>query len=446
MKLHDSMKNMPEMNPFAEQLHFLSTQCAADVPLPLALLQKTLQLGEREFSTAKENNILAGNMVQLPVGLILLPDHLQSAIGEEAGVELRQRLIENAADEAESAMHHHSRLDQLSAIREIGPHLLNLATLAQDIFHPRAIGLWIAFGDYLFAVGKFTEALQSYRHAVEADNQTHRQTDQEKIKLTKKLGDTAFALNSFNDAELYYLSALILVKQTYRKEKVEQASFYENLGKTAFKRGDIEKAIRMYQKTLEIEVNYGKNANLLASRHNNLGRVFQANAQFKLAIEHFEEAAKLWENEGASEHHVNQSLALKNLGTVYQELGDLKQAQTYLESAIRKSEAHYGADHSDIGRDANILALILQEQGKFEEALAQFRRALRIDIQTFGMNHPEVALTMNNMGMLFLDIDDRPRALETIRQAHDIVTQCTREDHPCRLQIEENLRGLEEVL
>lgn len=435
------------MNLFAEQLHFLSTQCAADVPLPLSLLQKTLQLEELEFSAAKEKNIISGNMVHLPVGLILLPDHLQSAIGEEAaGTELRQRLIENAADEAQSAMHHHSRLDQLAAIREIGPHLLNLAALAQEISHPRAIDLRVAFGDYLFAVGKFTEALQSYRHAVEIDNKFHRQTDREKINLTKKLGDAAFALNAFNDAELYYLSALILVKQTYGKESVKQASFYENLGKTAFKRGDLEKAIRMYHKALGIEANYGKNANLLASRHNNLGRAFQADAQFELAIEHFEEAVRLWENKGVSEHHVNQSLALKNLGTVYQELGDLEQAQKHLESAIRKSEAHYGPDHSDIGRDANILALILQEQGKFDEALGQFRRALRIDIQTFGMNHPEVALTMNNMGMLFLELDDRQRALETIRQAHDIVTQCTREDNPYRIQIEENLRGLEEIL
>ena len=131
---------------------------------------------------------------------------------------------------------------------------------------------------------------------------------------------------------------------------------------------------------------------------------------------------------------------------VYQKLGDLGQAQKYLESAIRKSESHYGPDHSDIGRDANILALILQKQGKFDEALKQFRRALRITIQVFGMNHSEVALTLNNMAMLFLEMDDRQRALETIHQAHDIVTQHIREDHPCRIQIEENLRGLEEIL
>ena len=434
------------MNLFAEQLRFLSAQCAADIPLPVALLQKTLQLDALDFSAAKEDNITAGNMVQLPVGLILLPDHLQSAIGEETKTELIQRLIENAAEEAQKAMRHHSRLDQLAAIREIGPHLLIFAALAQGISHPRAIDLWIVFGDYLFAIGKFSDARQSYRHAVETDNQTHRQTDREKIKLTKKLGDTAFALNDFDDAELSYLSALILVKQTYGKKSVKQAAFYENLVKTAFKRGDIEKAVRMYQKTLEIESMYGKNANLLASRHNNLGRVFQADAQFKLAIEQFKEAVRLWENEGASEHHVNQSLALKNLGTVSQELGDLEQAQKYLKSAIQKSESHYGPDHSDIGRDANILALILQEQGNFDEALAQFRRALRIDIQTFGMNHPEVALTMNNMSMLFLEMEDRPRAHETIRQAHDIITRCAREDHPFRLQIEENLRGLEEIL
>jgi len=434
------------MNLFAEQLHFLSTQCAADVPLPLALLQRTLQLEEIEFSAAKEANITTGNMVQLPVGLILLPDHLDSTIDEEAGKKLRHLLIENAADEAQSAMHNHSRLDQLAAIREIGPHLLKLATLAQESSHPRAVDLWIVFGDYLFAVGKFTEALQSYRHAVEIDNKFHGQTDREKINLTKKLGDTALALNAFDDAELYYLSALILVKQTYGKENVKQASFYENLGKTAFKRGDIKKAILMYQKTLEIEMACGKNVNLLASRYNNLGRVFQADDQFELAIEHFEEAVRLWENEGASEHHVNQSLALKNLGTVYQKLGDLGQAQKYLESAIRKSESHYGPDHSDIGRDANILALILQEQEKLDDALVQFRRALRINIQVFGMNHSEVALTLNNMAMLFLEMDDRQRALETIHHAHDIVTQHIREDHPCRIQIEENLRGLEEIL
>jgi len=213
------------------------------------------------------------------------------------------------------------------------------------------------------------------------------------------------------------------------------------LGQLAFIQNDFCTALRHYQHALAIETNAQSGDNRIASRWNNLGKVHQAAGDLNAAVDCFQKAAALWQHAGTSEHHVNQALALKNLGMAYQQLGRLEDARVCLEQAIQLSEAFYGKDHPDIGRDANLLAGILQQMGLLTQALPFFQRALQIDIHAFGRLHPEVALTLNNLGTLLYQMGKIDDARAAFEEALTILQQCASPDHPYRQQVEENLHS-----
>lgn len=56
-----------------------------------------------------------------------------------------------------------------------------------------------------------------------------------------------------------------------------------------------------------------------------------------------------------------------------------------------------GADHPDVAKQLNNLALLCQNQGKFEEVEQYYQRALGIYQTQLGPNNPNVAKTKNNL-------------------------------------------------
>lgn len=56
-----------------------------------------------------------------------------------------------------------------------------------------------------------------------------------------------------------------------------------------------------------------------------------------------------------------------------------------------------GADHADVAKQLNNLALLCQNQGKYEEVEMYYQRALEIYVQKLGPDDPNVAKTKNNL-------------------------------------------------
>lgn len=61
-----------------------------------------------------------------------------------------------------------------------------------------------------------------------------------------------------------------------------------------------------------------------------------------------------------------------------------------------------GADHPDVAKQLNNLALLCQNQGKYDEVERYYRRALEIYETKLGPDDPNVAKTKNNLSSAFL--------------------------------------------
>src|SRR5680860_1259347 len=92
--------------------------------------------------------------------------------------------------------------------------------------------------------------------------------------------------------------------------------------------------------------------------------------------------------------------------------------------ALAIDEQSYGAEHPNVARDLNNLALLLQATNRLAEAEPLMRRALAIDEQSYGAEHPEVAIDLNNLAQLLqakwhgLSARDREVGREHGQSAH----------------------------
>ena len=65
------------------------------------------------------------------------------------------------------------------------------------------------------------------------------------------------------------------------------------------------------------------------------------------------------------------------------------------------SEKAFGAEHLDVAKSQNNLALLYQDQGRFEEAETFYKLSVETNEKILGTDHPEVAKGLNNLGMLY---------------------------------------------
>ncbi|MDE8344489.1 MAG: tetratricopeptide repeat protein, partial [Acidocella sp.] len=76
--------------------------------------------------------------------------------------------------------------------------------------------------------------------------------------------------------------------------------------------------------------------------------------------------------------------ALRDLGRITHELGEMEDAQALLRRAIAIHTMTLGAEHPDTATDINHLGLVLHDIGDLDAAHNAFERALSIDEQHFG--------------------------------------------------------------
>jgi tetratricopeptide (TPR) repeat protein len=91
--------------------------------------------------------------------------------------------------------------------------------------------------------------------------------------------------------------------------------------------------------------------------------------------------------------------------------------------ALAIDERSFGADHPDVARDLNNLALLLQATNRLGEAEPLMRRALAIDERSFGADHPKVAIRLNNLARLLQDTNRLVEAEPLMRRGLRILVE-----------------------
>ena len=107
----------------------------------------------------------------------------------------------------------------------------------------------------------------------------------------------------------------------------------------------------------------------------------------------------------------------QTLGSVYEKLGKLEQADSLLHSALDRHKQMYGADHPDIAEDLVAIGLLRSDQAHLEEAERMVREGLAMSKRTLPANHPAVARATAALGMVLENRGQYDQAIHVLEEA-----------------------------
>ncbi len=232
---------------------------------------------------------------------------------------------------------------------------------------------WKALGLLLGQTGKFSEALNANKIAIELSPQD--------FEVHNNFGITLKELGKYEEAKKSFLKAIFLKPDFFQA--------HNNLGNTFINLGRYKDSQISFKRAIDLNPNF-------AEAHNNLGNVFRNLRKLNKAKESYEKAITLNGNYAEAHNNLGNTLkdldqtedaqtsfkkaislkpnypeAYNNLGNTFKELGELVKAKISYEKAISLKPNYPEA--------YNFLGVTLKELGNLNEAEASYKQAVELN-------------------------------------------------------------------
>ncbi|MCG8423562.1 MAG: serine/threonine-protein kinase [Proteobacteria bacterium] len=125
-----------------------------------------------------------------------------------------------------------------------------------------------------------------------------------------------------------------------------------------------------------------------------------------------------------------EALFLNNLGAIYGEHSDYRQAIRYQERALAISERALGSEHVLVAKSLNNLGFSYGQLGHHDVAIKHIERALAIRQRAMGPEHPGVAGALRNIGHQLQRQSRYAEAHSYYQRALEIYQSALGDDHP----------------
>ncbi|OPZ12399.1 MAG: Serine/threonine-protein kinase StkP [Alphaproteobacteria bacterium ADurb.BinA280] len=144
--------------------------------------------------------------------------------------------------------------------------------------------------------------------------------------------------------------------------------------------------------------------------------------------------------------HTELARVLNDLAVVRLQQGEANEAAQLLERALAMRIRLLGENHPDVARSRYELAGALQRLGRPAEAKPLFQSALTLQRDLLGPTHPDVARSLNSLAIVTQTLGDMPGAMLGLREALDAARAAFGTRHPTVAAILGNLAVLERAL
>lgn len=207
---------------------------------------------------------------------------------------------------------------------------------------------YMCHGSALLNQGRMKEALHSWHKVEELSQST-----EDLLSPYTNLGVVYYELGDFNRAELYdqraYNIALAL------NDKSAEASALNNQAAVVNQRGDVERALTLYQQALAIEPNEVRNFTKL----NNIAEIYGSRGEYDKAVEMLHQAVEIGRRNGDA-HGVAQMQL--NLGFFLSKQGKLQDAEKELTAGLNAIRL-LGDKAGEAGACLSLAALSIAKKG-----------------------------------------------------------------------------------
>lgn len=270
----------------------------------------------------------------------------------------------------------------------------------------RAAGGLISLGIVLSGMGRFQDAVEPYRKALEIEP-NHPDVRLSLGSIMEYLGNLPQAIEEYKkaieldpwSASSYQTLGLALKRTGNLPAAAEEfwkaiqldprlASAHASLGAVYHEAGYLAEAAEQFKKAVEIDPNS-------ADIYHKMGRAMAESGKLEQAISSYRKAVEL--NPSLAVAHADLALALEYSGNLPEALKEYKMAA--------ELEPNSAIVH-------NLYGLALKKSGDLQEAIAHYRRAIEID--------PRLVNARNNLGVALEKTGELKQAIDQYRKAIEI--------------------------
>jgi len=185
--------------------------------------------------------------------------------------------------------------------------------------------------------------------------------------------DTSLAGSYVTLSEILYISSIDTLKYLCEKAKI--------IAETSLLNDNPAKVQKSLRESLALSLN-------------NIGFVYNNNGQVKEALDYYSRSLKTYEKTG---NKAGIALALNNIGYLYKNKGQIKEALDYFSRSLKIREEI--GDKEGIALSLNNIGFLYQNKGQIKEALDYYSRSLKI-YEEIG-DKRGIAMALNNIGLIY---------------------------------------------
>jgi len=246
-----------------------------------------------------------------------------------------------------------------------------------------------------------------------------------KIDNNNSLYQLDLTLTADDDQQLRILTERI-------RQEVVGATGWSRLGQLLIKLNQLDKAEELFNVLLE-QTSDERNK---AYYYHNLGYIKYSQRDNNKAIKYYEKALEIWQKTLPPDHP---SLATpyNNIGLVYDNIKEYSKALSFYGKALKIKEKTLPPNHPDLATFYGNIGGVYNKMEKYSNAASLYRKALsfhekslEIYQKTLPPSHPWLATSYNNTGLVYYHIGEHSKALSYLECALDIWQRSLPPDHP----------------
>ncbi|GAB4132447.1 MAG: CHAT domain-containing protein [Raineya sp.] len=294
------------------------------------------------------------------------------------------------------------------------------------------------YGELMMSMNKYKTAETSFLKAEKDFNSSERTKNIYYAKLLTDLGLLYSALGNFEKAKQYLEQCLELRKEIIGEASTDYAVSLNNKAIVQNQMGAFTDAQQTINRAIQIAENSNTEKSLLAIMYNNKAFFQQNIGQNKKALELYDLALKMIDDEKGQKSNTFQRIAI-NKALALQELGKREEAVAICEKAIKIKKNRFGTNSPDYAHILNLTASLYMQLSEYKKVENYLQEALNIYNKKFGENHPSTAKVRSNLGMFYLHQNNLPKAEEHLSKALEARKQSLGENHPDYNAAQENM-------
>jgi CHAT domain-containing protein len=217
-------------------------------------------------------------------------------------------------------------------------------------------------------------------------------------------------INSGNYTEAEKL-ILQLIHQNTKRNYYSIQEISNIKGVLEYKKGDLSKALLLFQKAIENETEFSTTSSL--NYLNNYANVLTDLGQFEKAESSYLKILEQLEFKYGTSN-TNYLSALNNLALLYLDKGDFAQTELILSECLKISKQSFGSKSSQYALALNNIGTMYYEMGNYEVAVDYFVEADALYVENYGEESVEYCSLQNNIALLFSSVDNHEEAISRL--------------------------------